>query len=168
MSNYTFQKMIQHYKQAKARTAFRQQLGFWPTATDINKENESMEYPKILAICPSGSRVICDPPVLDTDNDKFILVDKFPSKKRMETDGWKMCGDHDKYGPAVRAWRKGDKNWIFVTQKETYLRIYAATLLAKELNLTKKEDRVALFSEIGTGVGEYKEYKGPLPTKGML
>lgn len=126
----------------------------------------SMDYPQMLAILPSGSRVICDPPVLDTDEDFFILVDKYPSDIRMETDGWEKCDKKDGYmnGP-IKAFRKGTKNWIFTTSRDHYVRVAAATALAKELNLTRKEDRIALFSMIQ---GEYVNYDGPLPNKGFF
>lgn len=139
----------------------------WFTRFMKKKESDEpdMSYPNIKAICPSGSRVICDPPVLDTDDDKFVLVDRLPSKARMEADGWELCGSEEyiQHGRLV-AYRRGDQNRIFVTSAEYYVRIYAATLLAKEMNLREKKDRVALFATVVDG----KSFYGTTPTKGLL
>ena len=44
--------------------------------------------------------------------------------------------------------KKADANLIFLNDVQTFIRVQAATLLAKELNLTEKESRVDLFDMI--------------------
>lgn len=96
----------------------------------------------------TGSRVICNPPVMTTDLDIVVQVhaDKFIDE--LVYLGYMHCGS-DKYpqGDFV-ALRKGGINLIVVFTDRKYDLWYAATVAATILNLTNKNDRIALFAAI--------------------
>lgn len=123
-------------------------------------------FPTIKACYPTGSRFICNPPPTDTDDDRVILVDEFPDPESMKDQGWNRDGD-DKYASSgFESYRNGEKNYILVKSRRKYIQYVAATLVAKELNLTNKEDRINLFSDLQDN--SWDDYKGPLPNKGLL
>jgi hypothetical protein len=113
----------------------------------------------------TGSRVICDPPVEDTDEDYVVLVRSMGEfEKLVLADGWtKSMGEA--YRATVRhapnepwgaessvnifaSYRKGDINLI-VTHNVAFFRRYRyATQIATALNLREKEDRITLFNMI--------------------
>lgn len=120
----------------------------------------------------SGSRVICDPPVLDTDEDHLYLVsDLDHAGQWFGAMGWDNCladwidkqerdpGSRDATGYAVelesgarfQAWRRGEVNVIITDDETLHLRSVAATLLATRLNLRAKEERIKLFRCIKFG-----------------
>jgi hypothetical protein len=105
---------------------------------------------QVLSAFPTGSFVICDPPVLDTDIDVVWLVKDFAAcSSSLQADGWEICGEE--YSDAdgtFKAWRKENLNYILVTDKNKFAEWIVATNLAKQLNLLNKEDRIALFSVI--------------------
>lgn len=129
----------------------------------------------------SGSRVICDPPVIDTDDDHLVLVCDLDSANQLFSDlGWSNCMQNwagredtdsgialdedqyaaeDKYGARFSAWRQGEINVIVTDDTTLYLRSVGATLVAKELNLCAKPERIALFRAIKYG----EHYEGDLP-----
>ena len=101
----------------------------------------------------TGSRFICDPPVLNTDEDYIVLV------KNPEAFDFDMVNTHvfeTSYGEYAHpdgdysflSYRNGEFNLIVTGNEKLYYRFVAATFLAKELNLTKKEDRIELFEKI--------------------
>ena len=116
----------------------------------------------------TGSRVICDPPVLDTDDDKLLLVkDLEHAGNWFSCNGWDNCFEDwkdkadkdpaeqvDTYtveladGARFQSWRRGTVNVIVTDDEVLHLRSRAATLLAKELNLTDKKDRIRLFRAV--------------------
>lgn len=143
-----------------------------------------------VSVYKTGSSVICDPPVLDTDTDYLVLVeddrlDECGARlqkyrwdncftdwaSKQDTDPVKPCEDQytveTETGVRFQAWRKGKDNLIVTDDLTFYLRSVGATLLAKELNLQSKGDRTALFRCIKYGdsevTGEYAKYMGPLP-----
>jgi hypothetical protein len=123
-------------------------------------------YPKILAVYPTGSRYICNPPVMDTDEDKIVLVDRMPDARFLEEEGWSLCGEKEyKASGEFQAFRKEEKNRIFTTSRWYYVNFCAATALARDMNLLEKKDRIALFQEICAGDGGPD---CPLPNKGFL
>lgn len=115
-------------------------------------------YWKELARHPTGSRFICDPPVLDSDNDWVILVEdlEYAKYKAARLD-WYSAGsgyyregsDHEELGPFVSMRHsEGNSNYIFTDDAEFYDRYVAATLLAKKHNLLNKVDRIQLFHTV--------------------
>lgn len=118
--------------------------------------------------CLTGSRVICNPPVMDTDVDHLYLVEDLDYAGRwFGAEGWNNCltdwldkdSQADDAGYAVeldngvrfQAWRKGEINVILTDDETLHLRNVAATLLAKQLNLTNKAERIKLFRCIKFG-----------------
>lgn len=107
-----------------------------------------------LGVLFTGSRVICDPPVLDTDEDVVVL-----SHYDSPEEAWDIAqdlgfnpsttvyGDKDTF----RCYRRGNVNLIIVYYEEDFERWVAATVLAKRFNLLKKEDRCALFAYVVDG-----------------
>ena len=109
----------------------------------------------------TGSRVICNPPPTDTDDDYLFLLGEGTVQAleaALVRDNWKLGGSfgtkrlsarEDIFDPKnFSCWRKGDKNLILTCSDEYFTRFSNATMLAKKLNLLKKEDRVTLFEAI--------------------
>jgi hypothetical protein len=109
---------------------------------------------------PTGSRYICQPPVLDTDEDHVVLVPNLDvAANRLEDDGWVINWDDPAYQYGennevefVTA-RKGHLNLIIYDNPHGYAAFVAATEVALVLNLTDKEHRVALFKAVCGGRG---------------
>lgn len=102
----------------------------------------------VVASHPTGSRYICNPPVLDTDKDTVILIDGYEDwQSLLEDEGWEPCGDYNNNGNFV-AYRKGEENYIITEDKEYYMRYVYATRAAKAVNLLNKEDRIKLFEAV--------------------
>lgn len=74
------------------------------------------------------------------------------NKKKLEEElklfEFELCGKEGYPYSNVTAYRKGPCNVILVTDYDVYLRWKAATLLATNMKLVKKADRVELFSII--------------------
>lgn len=115
-------------------------------------------YWKELARHPTGSRFICDPPVLDSDDDWVILVEDLEYAKYKaarldwysEDDGYyRADSGSEELGPFVSLRHsEGSSNYIFTDDAEFYDRYVAATLLAKKHNLLNKVDRIQLFHTV--------------------
>ena len=113
----------------------------------------------------SGSRVICDPAPTDTDED-YVLFTLDPKALRIQlealgytysnkdvekyklgkTDPFYMYNQFDAYRHP-----DNDHNLIVLNKEPDYTRWKVATLVAKELNLTDKKDRIMLFRAIRSG-----------------
>ena len=103
----------------------------------------------------TGSRVICDPPVLDTDLDVVLLVrseaPRFADavQEALEAAGYsRTAGDYEdssELGIGFSTFRKGDVNLIVTASPELYRRWCVATSCAIALNLRSKPQRIALF-----------------------
>lgn len=125
----------------------------------------------LLHFCETGSRVICDPPVLDTDLDYLVYVrDLDEAGWWFSSHHWKNCFEDwedkvdkdpgtqaDYYtveiadGARFQAWRRKEVNVIVTDDELLHLRSRAATLLAAQLNLQSKAERIALFRCIKFG-----------------
>lgn len=112
----------------------------------------------------SGSSIICNPPVTNTDRDVFVLLDADHSMMKygklhsivdlLIDDGWSISGSMQNGHPSDPKFlsaKKNDANIIFLNSAETYTKICAATLLATKLNLTEKQDRISLFNALVNG-----------------
>lgn len=114
---------------------------------------------KVQDYFPTGSRVICDPPILNTDEDWVVKVYDSQSlrefKKLLKKDGWELCGaeyENQGFGNMHNgkfvAFRKGELNLIITESAVVYDRYKIATRVATKLNLISKDDRIALFQMI--------------------
>lgn len=105
-----------------------------------------------------GSRITCNPPPLDTDQDVLVLAHesnlKVMQRKILEA-GFVMEGslpadgdiDADKDN-VFHSYRKGDMNYIVTTDEVFYKRFSTATELARKYNLMEKSDRIQLFQAV--------------------
>lgn len=121
-----------------------------------------METPTIgqfhKRITAVGSRVTCNPPPTDTDQDWLVLVDdkdfdKFA--KDLIAQGWQVGGslisnDANYLPPNQRfnSFTLGVDNVIATASQEFHDRFLSASATAKHLNLLNKEDRIALFQSV--------------------
>lgn len=96
----------------------------------------------------TGSREICDPPVMDTDVDFVVLdVDDFP----FERAGWRATGEQEGYGAdssSFATFRSGEVNLIVVRNRTDFWKWRVATAAAKQLNIMNKNERQALFQGV--------------------
>ena len=98
---------------------------------------------------PTGSNYICNPPVTNTDIDEmFLVTDLNTTEQYLIDNGWKMCGVTEYARMNWAAYRKDNLNALITDDPDYFAKFYKATELAKEKNLLKKEDRIALFNEI--------------------
>lgn len=98
-----------------------------------------------------GSRATCNPPPTDTDEDYLVLVkDAHDAVKNLTALGFEF--DNEKYkglGPlGFVSLRFGDLNYIVTQDKDFFDGFLSASYLAKRFNLTRKEDRIALFDAV--------------------
>lgn len=124
----------------------------------MTKDFESIS--SLIAHFPTGSRVICNPPVMNTDEDYVLLVTHLTqAKEQLERKGYTMTTDESyKKAPKLmdfmsdfRTFRKGEENLIVVNHSDAYLKWKLATQLATRFNLQNKQDRIDLFKAIRFG-----------------
>lgn len=116
---------------------------------------EHINIPKELwkGIYQTGSSVICDPPVEDTDIDFIICTEKEDKlyKFLMDND-FKLSNaseeEYDLESEGFSCYRKGNINLIVTENKQWYDKWVLATKVAKKLNLLKKDNRITLFKAI--------------------
>lgn len=105
-------------------------------------------------ICaPTGSRVICTPPVMDTDDDWLVFVPEALSEDAiafLEGRGATHSEQQDTYPDGV-CFRYGEVNPILIWDYDIFYRWVAATYWASRLNLTRKEERTLLFAAVVDG-----------------
>lgn len=109
---------------------------------------------------PTGSRVTCNPPVMNTDRDIIFLVDNNHEKATDIITKHQLYrsiegGDYEDMDLHFSAWQLHDLNLIICNDQKFFERFRIATKLAKQFNLLKKEDRIALFQSI-----LYQKYDG--------
>jgi hypothetical protein len=96
----------------------------------------------------TGSRIICTPPHLDTDED-FIALEKKDTGEMLRGFGFKQDGNPQFYtgndNGSFRSFRRGVENVITTPSMVFYEKFCAATAFAKRLNIQRKSDRIALF-----------------------
>ena len=123
------------------------------------------EAPAVIGWFASGSRVICDPAPLDTDEDFVIYTPNLKTLRvQLEALGYTYsCKDVEKYKlnktdpfhmyNQFDAYRHpdNDHNLIVLSRDLDYIKWKVATLVAKELNLTDKKERIMLFRAIRSG-----------------
>jgi len=105
-----------------------------------------------------GSRVTCNPPPLDTDQDVLVLIhecNRGVMERKMREDGYVREGSNpaelvnnvDKES-VFFSYRKGDMNYIVTSSATFYERFVTATRLAAKYNLMKKSERIQLFQAV--------------------
>ena len=107
-------------------------------------------------VTPCGSRVTCDPPPVNTDQDYLVLV---PPGEDDVTSAVGILGDYKflwessehyqtEAADGFMSWRKDYVNMIVTSNPEFAWKHRAATALCKRLNLQTKADRIALFQAV--------------------
>ena len=108
------------------------------------------------AVIPVGSRVTCDPPPSDTDEDFLVFDQDGSAIEHLEAHGFQSEGNPEFYtgndNGEFRSLRRGDTNVIVTPDREFFERFRTATELAKRFNLLEKSDRIALFQAVLYGV----------------
>lgn len=115
--------------------------------------------PSGAVIVPVGSRVTCNPPPTDTDEDYLVFV----KDKHQAIEGLKQLGfDYSLDPEKVKEYEEmnkhaqwsftslwfGDVNYIITDSEFFFERFLTATYVCKELNLMNKKDRVMVFEAI--------------------
>lgn len=110
----------------------------------------------------TGSRFICNPPPMDTDEDYIVYGNLNLIEEVLYQSGFKLTAD-PKYegGRWFLTFRLNEFNLIVTDSDVFFERFVAATLLAKRHNLLDKSDRIALFQKIlyGDVVGKSFSFK---------
>ena len=102
-------------------------------------------------IYQTGSSVICNPPVTDTDIDYVIYTNKedkldtFLKSKGYTNSCAEEEEEYDLDNEGFSCYRLNNINLIITTDREWYLKWVLATKVARKLNLKVKADRVMLF-----------------------
>lgn len=104
-------------------------------------------------IYQTGSSVICDPPVTNTDIDFVIYYNNHELPAWLYEKGFTCSSkDREEYelaeSSSMLCLRKDNINLILVDDYIFYQRWVRATILAKQFNLIKKYDRISLFNAI--------------------
>ena len=98
----------------------------------------------------TGSRYICNPAPMDTDEDWIALDVGWHLFTALGKAGFEKNTDPELYDamPDFWAFRLGEFNVVVTDEKSFFDRFCAATELAKTRNLLIKQDRIALFQSI--------------------
>lgn len=119
-----------------------------------------------------GSRVTCNPPVLDTDNDVLILVapDQFQAlESAIYKAGGDRCGECYGDDAPLLPMRLGEMNYLLTDDRDYFDEFLRVTAVVKHLNVLCKGDRKAVFKAILDGDPTYlangyvKVVKAPAP-----
>lgn len=92
----------------------------------------------------TGSRVICNPPVMETDAD-FVVLDQAGV---LNLRSWAEATTDSEYDGGTHTFRLGEVNLIVVDDGDDFKRWKVATQIATRLNLTSKPERIALFQGV--------------------
>lgn len=123
--------------------------------------------PSGAIVVPVGSRVTCNPPPTDTDEDYLVLVkDKGAAVRGLKSIGFEFSADPEKMA-RYEAMNKtsrwsftslwfGDVNYIVTDNIFFFERFLTATHVCRTLNLLKKEDRIMVFDAV-MGKSFYKD-----------
>lgn len=114
----------------------------------------------------TGSRYICDPPVMDTDEDWILDCSGEGQMKKAER-ALKSYGffvkamaddNYDDISENFTSYNLGHINFILCNNRPFFQKFVLATELAKDLNLVKKDDRIKLFQGVLYGKVYGEEY----------
>jgi hypothetical protein len=114
------------------------------------------EIEKYAQLSPCGSRVTCDPPPSDTDEDWLVLAQDSHTLSllldQLALAGFQWEGDTEHYQETTKdgfmSWRKGALNLIVTKSESFWERHRAATHVCKMLNLADKQHRIAVFQAV--------------------
>jgi hypothetical protein len=131
--------------------------------TDTELAGSQIGLDLLLRLCLEwhevGSRVTCDPPVMDTDRDVLCLVkDRKEFLDAATREGFVMAGsvpadELELHQSLFTSLKRGEDNLIVTDTAWFASRFMAATRLAKRFNLQAKAERVALFQAVLYGNG---------------
>lgn len=94
----------------------------------------------------TGSRIICNPPIMDTDID-IVVWDR--SGTNFEAYGFDYTsGDGEYLDTGFDTYRQGEVNLIVVSDGSMFKAWRVATESAKALNLKSKDDRIRHFQGV--------------------
>lgn len=116
---------------------------------------ELRQTPYVMDVCPTGSRVICEPPPTDENTDHDFLV--YSPKRDQLLDVLKGRGYtvtlETPYQDLCQfvALRRGQINLIVTDNADYYADFLCATETARRLNLRDKTARIILFQAIVYG-----------------
>jgi len=104
-------------------------------------------------VTPCGSRITCNPPPINTDEDFLVLASSSDMTSEVvallagEQFEWEGDGEHYQLtvGSGFMSWRKDKMNIIFTANEDFARRHKAATNICKKLNVMEKADRVKIF-----------------------
>lgn len=105
-----------------------------------------------------GSRVMCVPPPMDTDDDYVILTK--PGKNvafcaALSREGWALGGSdflHTNGESPFKSFSMGDVNLIVSGEVEWYEKMLVATRLCTNFNIVDKQTRIKIFQGVVYGV----------------
>lgn len=97
-----------------------------------------------------GSRVTCNPPPTDTDQDILVLFQPKQMDEaidELDANKWVREGE---YGSAAEfiSYRRGEINLVLTDEEEWFDLFLKATELCTEANFLKKEDRIKCFDKV--------------------
>lgn len=118
--------------------------------------------PSGAIVVPVGSRVTCNPPPTDTDEDYLVLVkDKPAAVAGLKALGFEYSADPEKLakyeamnGTARWSFTSlwfGNVNYIVTDSQFFFERFLTATHVCKALNLLNKADRIMVFEAVRGG-----------------
>lgn len=119
----------------------------------------SETLPSGAIVVPVGSRVTCNPPPTDTDEDYLVLVkDKVAAIAGLLAIGFEFSADPVKDAEYAKMnetsqyrftslWM-GDINYIVTDSEFFFERFLTATHICKTLNLLNKADRIMVFEAV--------------------
>jgi hypothetical protein len=105
---------------------------------------------KVVKMEYVGSRVTCNPPPKDTDEDVLLLTDDLSMliADCIEV-GFTRDGDHKaSYPTGFVSLRNGTMNFIVTDDEEFYKKFMLATHVCKSLNVMDKSNRIVVFQAI--------------------
>lgn len=127
----------------------------------------AVELPSGSIIVPVGSRITCNPPPMDTDEDFLVLVeDKRDAVEYLKWLGFEYSADPERVAEYERLnetsqWSFtslvfGDVNYIVTDSPFFFERFLTATHICKTLNLLNKADRILVFEGVrGHSMAKY-------------
>jgi hypothetical protein len=115
--------------------------------------------PSGAIVVPVGSRVTCNPPPTDTDEDFLVLVKDIQSAvDGLKALGFEHSADPEKVEKYIRLQETtqmrftslwfGDVNYLITDSEFFFERFLTATHICKTLNLLNKADRVMVFEAV--------------------
>lgn len=109
----------------------------------------------VLKIVAVGSRVTCNPPPTDTDEDYLVLVDEDFEYETLIDHGWDLGGSEildasEMDETNFQSFKNSDSsvNYIITDNEDFFDQFIYASNVSKKLNLLEKRQRVDLFQII--------------------